>query len=672
LKARTNPLLKYFRPSNLISFHQSLGIGELHAIREGIITNAISYVINLIRAVAYHDKPHYQSNTRLLNKRIAYFPEQFTLVPCRMVKFKKGLQGILKEKKKSRKIKFCDGNVLLGSFEGWKRPCLLFKILFSIGCDNSIIPTGKKWFRDILIMNSRKKGRFSHVPVFNSLSIDLHRIAMNTLLSVWEVHMFCQVKSFTDSDLNTFQMVIRNSRYHMSRIHCILLHLDGKVFAYEKNIKFHNLEHHFCDQIRELGFDSRLDEEMGEAAHKTFVHDPFKLSSRRKDIDIMEIAKHIKRMQLADCMEELLKQKQTTTDSSLSTVNLSYYGSRLSILFNIDTNNVCNSTLQLYSFKEKRLLSNNEIESSLHPELTQKKLFDKLFEHWRKDNLYVQCMHQILAAKCFCTLRTYLRIVNTRGTIVLRANPRQVRNLNIRKSLQETSGVFSFVRVTHGSSSFLCQVMAIVVIEKTDVQHNFFVVQQMEECVRQPSLPFEQYTYQRNKNKQIYVVESENIHPACVLSIFRLADTLQISTNFIEIPENRFSKKLPMSYEQLQYFNNDQQLYRAFEDDHVINNWALQRDIEVSRRQNGGKSTSVLKTKTKIQKLRNSTKRQRIQEGKRHADEGDDYEAATYDDDDCVNDDDNQEQYDDGVEEQDDDCTHDDDDDDDDDDVDDA
>ena len=120
-------------------------------------------------------------------------------------------------------------------------------------------------------------------------------------------------------------------------------------------------------------------------------------------------------------------------------------------------------------------------------------------------------MHQILAAKRFCTLRTYLRIVNTRGTIVLRANPRQVRNLNIRKSLQETSGVFSFVRVTSGCSSFLCQVMAIVVIEKTDVQHNektdvqhnFFVVQQMEECVRQPSLPFEQYTYQRNKKKNI-------------------------------------------------------------------------------------------------------------------------------------------------------------------------
>jgi len=369
--------LKYFRPSKITSFHQSLGIGELHAIKEGIITNAISYVINLIRAVGYHDQPHYKSNSRILNNRIACFPEQFTLIPCRMVKFMNGLQGILKEKKKSRKIKFCDGNVLLGSFEGWKRPCLLFKILFSIGCDTSIIPKSKTWLGSIFKSNSAKKGRFDKVPVFDSLSINLHRIAMNALLSVWEVHMFCQVDSFTHGDINTLKMVIRNSRYHMSRIHCILLHLDGKDFVYEKNIKFHNLEHHFCDQIRELGFDPRLDEEMGEAAHKVFVHDPFKLSSRRRDTDIMEIAKHIKRIQLANCMEELLN--QAPADTSLSTVKLPGYGSSLVIRFNLDVNKPCNSTLYLYSSKEKRLLSNKEMENSLHPHLSPKELFDRLF-----------------------------------------------------------------------------------------------------------------------------------------------------------------------------------------------------------------------------------------------------------------------------------------------------
>jgi hypothetical protein len=330
-----------------------LGIGELHAVKEGIITNAISYVINLIRAVNYFDQAHYKSNLRTLNKRIATFPEQFTLMPCRMVKFLNGLQGILKEKKKTRKIKFCDVNIILGSFEGWKRPCLLFKLLFSIGCnDKSIIPTNISWLSGILKRNSRTRGSFSEVPVFDSLLINLHEIAMNTLLSIWEVHMFCQVKSFTDNDLTTFQKVIRNSRYHISRIHCILLHLDEKEFTYEKNIKFHNLEHHFCDQIRQLGFDSRLDEEMGEAAHKVYVHVPFKSSSRRKDLEIMEIAKHTKRMQLADCMDELRTEK--SADSLLSTVKLSGYGSSLVIRFNLDVNKACNSTLHLYSSKEKR------------------------------------------------------------------------------------------------------------------------------------------------------------------------------------------------------------------------------------------------------------------------------------------------------------------------------
>ncbi len=59
LKARRNPLLKYF-PTNLFSFHQSLCIGQLHAVKEGIITNAISYVVNLIRAISYFDQAHYK------------------------------------------------------------------------------------------------------------------------------------------------------------------------------------------------------------------------------------------------------------------------------------------------------------------------------------------------------------------------------------------------------------------------------------------------------------------------------------------------------------------------------------------------------------------------------------------------------------------------------------
>jgi hypothetical protein len=110
-----------------------------------------------------------------------------------------------------------------------------------------------------------------------------------------------------------------------------------------------------------------------------------------------------------------------------------------------------------------------------------------------------------------------------------------------------------------------------------------------------------------------------------------------------------------MSYEQLKKFSNDKQLYRTFEDEDVINNWALQRDVEVSKRQNGGISRSLSETKTKIQKLRISTKRQRMQD----EEHGNRHEAETYDDnDDCS-------KSGEGVEEQDDDNDDDDDDDDD-------
>jgi hypothetical protein len=155
--------------------------------------------------------------------------------------------------------------------------------------------------------------------------------------------------------------------------------------------------------------------------------------------------------------------------------------------------------------------------------------------------------------------------------------------------------------------------MAIVVIEKTDVNHNFFVVQQMDECLRHPALPFDQFKYQSNKNKQIYVVESGNLHPACVMSVFRLADDPNISGKFVEIPANRFKKNIPMSYEELQEFSNERQSYNAFADDEVINEWGLQRDIEISKIQNGGESRPLIKKRNKIKKQRNLNKRQRIQ-----------------------------------------------------------
>ena len=97
VKGYKNSVEKYF-PLEFCQFHDSLCVGKLHAIKEGVITNGISYVLNLMRAVAYYDQAHYKSNIKDLNKRLAYFPETFTLPPCRMVKFVNGIQGIEKER----------------------------------------------------------------------------------------------------------------------------------------------------------------------------------------------------------------------------------------------------------------------------------------------------------------------------------------------------------------------------------------------------------------------------------------------------------------------------------------------------------------------------------------------------------------------------------------------
>ena len=99
-------MLKKYFPLSSITFHQSLCVGQLHSIKEGIMTNAISYVLNLLRAVTYFDQAHYKHNLKILNERISRFPETFSLIPCRMVKFQNGLLGIEKEKKRTRKIKF--------------------------------------------------------------------------------------------------------------------------------------------------------------------------------------------------------------------------------------------------------------------------------------------------------------------------------------------------------------------------------------------------------------------------------------------------------------------------------------------------------------------------------------------------------------------------------------
>ena len=116
-----------------------------------------------------------------------------------------------KEKHKNRKITYYESNQLLGNFEGWKRPCLLFKMIFCIGTDDKLLPTSKKWMSNILVSNSETKGHFKEVPVFETSSLNMHSIALTTLVSLWELFMFSQAKDLSVTDIHTYHKVIRNN-----------------------------------------------------------------------------------------------------------------------------------------------------------------------------------------------------------------------------------------------------------------------------------------------------------------------------------------------------------------------------------------------------------------------------------------------------------------------------
>ena len=595
VRGRRNTLLKYF-PLPSITFHQSLCVGQLHAIKEGIMTNAISYVLNLLRAVTYYDQAHYKHNLKILNERISRFPESFSLIPCRMVKFQHGLLGIEKEKKRTRKIKFFEPNQLLGHVEGWKRPCLLFKIMFSLGEDNAILPHATNWLKSILKSNSKTKGGFKDVPIFGSIGINLHRIAVNALVSVWEVYMYAQARALTRTDISTFKQVVRNSRYHMSRLHCILRHLTEEEFEYDRSIKFHNLEHHLGDQYLAFGVDPRIDEEIGESAHKEFVHIPFKISSKRRGKEKVEMAEHIKRVQLANIIHEAHKPPPEHEVNEITDIHgESFTVQSFLIDFVINNENFGNSSLQLYKMeKNMKKLSEEEMKQNMHPDLSPKKLFDILILHLSKTALYQSYVEGIIAQNFNCKLRTGSKIVGS-TPFTVRANPRKIHNSDIRKELQDAYPDFTFVRVKNSNGgSNVCQVIAIIEIEKrieqngqrrTKFNPTFVVVKALKRCGEtvKSSFPYHLYKYDRS-SLAIKLSNVEDILPACIIPIsWKDNEDSEVEPNyedtgarFLEIESDRLSKSEPKTYEELQKYNDCSHYRFEYEDE--LNKWAHKRD----------------------------------------------------------------------------------------------
>jgi len=615
VKGYKSNIRKYF-PLKFCQFHESLCIGNLHAIKEGVITNGISYVLNLMRAVAYYDQTHYKSNIRDLNQRIAYYPETFSFPPCRMVKFANGLQGIEKEKHKNRKITYYESNQLLGNFEGWKRPCLLFKMIFCLGTDDKLLPTSKKWMSTILVSNSETKGRFEDVPVFDSSSINMHSIALTTLVSLWELFMFSQAKDLSVTDIQTYQKVIRNSRYHMSRIHCILRHLDGTHFAYDQSIKYHNLEHHLCEQIMEFGMDARIDEEHGEAAHKEFVHIPYQICSKRKELELIEMAQYVRRVQVANLLEDFFKKRIISGQSALNNKpfrqNCFYVTLRIHQQREQNTVILCNQQCDE--------LTNDEMCEYLHPYLTPNSLFDILIHHWKQTNPgYLQGM---LTGEYICKIHTGITVVSPEQSFKVYTNPESVVNSNIRKEFQEKCKKYSFVNALIDERQYICKVLCVLSIDNTEVTvvTKMIVVEEKNCC-----LPYKQYRYPKDEEREMYVVNVYNITPACIVYSFPkqnrnvnkgLLDQdkkeRMRSARFFEIDMNRLVKSFPITYEYLQEMSNDVSKYIYFENEDVINEWAKKRDdaVEAQKMTNNNDIHRLKKTrrinnakmKTKIRK----------------------------------------------------------------------
>jgi hypothetical protein len=59
----------------------------------------------------------------------------------------------------------------------------------------------------------------------------------------------------------------------------------------------------------EFGMDSRIDEEHGEAAHKEFVHIPYQLCSKRRELELTEMAQYLRRVQVANLLEDFFRKK---------------------------------------------------------------------------------------------------------------------------------------------------------------------------------------------------------------------------------------------------------------------------------------------------------------------------------------------------------------------------
>jgi hypothetical protein len=360
-----------------------------------------------------------------------------------------------------------------------------------------------------------------------------------------------------------------NTRYHLSRLHCLMRHWSGKTFCLQDSIKSHNMTDHYPAQVKALGHSIKAHGcEIGERSHKDFVHEPFIQTSRRRKEMLMEMMLVQKRKNIALILKRSIDEPSVTAKTD--DVNNDKNQIRLSSLLI----RLQDGVYKLLQREKKKLRTVDSIIEHMHYKLNPDKLAKLLKEHWGTDYF---CLEDYQ-----CWIRKGIRMTSPEGTtFVVKANPKRI--FNRYETSNNIQCEFSFVRCrVMGNDGFemrLCKVMAIVEVVTVRVD---FVLCVMDFCdnLHDWDIPF--HMYKLSENIITSTLDNISCSPVCVIpqlltdnTIFEL-DTVGECEFYFEIPSSRITKSTPMSYDSLRSFCSDNLLDedRCFSSEETINAWA--------------------------------------------------------------------------------------------------
>ena len=371
-----------------------------------------------------------------------------------------------------------------------------------------------------------------------------------------------------------------NTRYHLSRLHCLVRHWSGKPFCLQDSIKSHNMTDHYPAQVKALGHSIKAHGcEIGERSHKDFVHDPFKQTSRRRKEMLMEMMLIQKRKKIASILQKSIDQASnsdaTHDDNSVirhddnATLNRNQIRSSRLLVLQQD------GVYKLFKIQKTKRIRIDSSTEHMHYMLNPSMLARLLQRHWRIDYFNLPGQR--------CWLRKSIRISSQTSTsFIVRANPG--RSFNRYDPHSRYHNDFSFVRIrvigNDELETCLCKILAIVEVEneRVDLILRAMVMETCDERT-DSDMPYHSFKFSEN-----FVCSSLDkiLSPACVIprgltdtTIFEL-DTSTENQHYYEIPVDRITKSIPISYNNLSNYctesahNED----RCFRSEETINQWA--------------------------------------------------------------------------------------------------